>query len=53
MAFFPTGEEAQGVVTIEAIGDRVGLNVLVIPAIERQTGAFANMHRNLACSHQS
>ena len=48
MAFFPTEEEAQGFVTIEAIADWVGLNVLVIPAIERQTGPFANMPRNLA-----
>ena len=48
MAFFPTEEEAQGFVTIEAIADRVGLNVLVIPAIEKQTGAFANMPHSLA-----
>ena len=34
--------------TIDAIADWVGLNVLVIPAIERQTGPFANMLRNLA-----
>ena len=38
MAFFPTKEEAQGFVTIGAIADWVGLNVLVIPASERQTG---------------
>ena len=37
LASFPTEEEAQGFVTIEAIADWVGLNVLVIPAIERQT----------------
>ena len=48
MAFFPTEEEAQGFVTIEAIAIWVGLNVLVIPAIEKHTGAFANMPRNLA-----
>ena len=47
-AFFPTEEEAQGFATIEAIADWVGLNVLVIPAIEKQTGVFANMHHNLA-----
>ena len=48
MAFFPTEEEAEGFVTIDAIVDWVGLGVLVIPAIERQTGPFANMPRNLA-----
>ena len=48
MAFFPTEEEAQGFVTIDAIAELVGLNVLVIPTIERQTGPFANMSRNLA-----
>ena len=48
MAFFPTEEEAQQFVTIEAIAMWVGLNVLVIPAIEKHTGAFANMLRNLA-----
>ena len=35
-------------VTIEAIAIWVRLNVLVIPAIEKHTGAFANMLRNLA-----
>ena len=48
MAFFPTEEEAQGFETIDAIADWVGLNVLVILAIEKQTGPFANMPRNLA-----
>ena len=40
MAFFSTEEEAQACATIEAIADWVGLNVLVIPAIEKQTGAL-------------
>ena len=48
MTFFPTEEEAQGFGTIETIASWVGLNMLVVPAIERQTGAFANMPRNLA-----
>ena len=37
-----------GVVTTDAIADWVGLNVVVIPAIEKQTGPFASMPRNLA-----
>ena len=48
MAFFPTEEEAQGFVTMEAMAIWVGLNVLDIPAIEKHTGVFANMPRNLA-----
>ena len=48
MAFIPTEEEAQGFVTIEATANLVGFNVLIIPAIEKQTGPFANMPRNLA-----
>ena len=48
MSLFPTEEEAQGFVTIEAVAIWVGLNVLIIPAIEKHTVAFANVPRNLA-----
>ena len=42
MAFFPTEEEGKNFKTIEAIIKWVGLNELVVPAIEKHTGAFAD-----------
>ena len=48
MAFFPTGEEARDFTNINAIVSWVGLNVLVVPAIEKHTGAFSDLPRNMA-----
>ena len=48
MAFFPTEEEARNFKTIDAIIKWVGLIVLVVPAIEKHTGAFADLPRNMA-----
>ena len=48
MAFFPTEEEARDFTNINAIVSWVGLNVLVVPAIEKHTGAFSDLPRNMA-----
>ena len=48
MAFFPTEEEAKDFTDINAIVKWVGLNVLVVPAIEKHTGAFSDLPRNMA-----
>ena len=48
MAFFPTEEEGKNFKTIEAIIKWVGLNELVVPAIEKHSGAFADLPRNMA-----
>ena len=48
MAFFPTEEEGKNFKTIEAIIKWVGRNELVVPAIEKHAGAFADLPRNMA-----
>ena len=48
MAFFPTEEEARDFTDINAIVKWVGLNVLVVLAIEKHTGAFSDLPRNMA-----